>query len=375
MLALPGAIFAAGEGDVPATLESPEAVASSPTWSPAAVSAASSGASGTSTSGTSATSSALGALSSLASFVSVRPSEAKPRTAGSAASVASACPVRDPEDGKCYPSADAADIAWIARASSGAARNVRVRRLPSRQPVDVVDSVAVVLGPEPDLPLEADPDDDSEEDGPLAIVDGLRPGLSGAFSRSEPGVVLDTPEKRSFWRNIARSIRGLLVVRKDNGAPVSLPEEEIAHLFEMGFPLPIEQFPVERMHDTFLASRGKHRRHHALDLPAPRGTPIVAVVDGTVERLGRDRRGGIVCYQRDDTGKLVFYYAHMARHAPGLRVGDRVAKGQKIGEVGATGRATGPHLHFAVFRVDGETTPTKGLAVNPYVIFSTFVPR
>ena len=178
-----------------------------------------------------------------------------------------------------------------------------------------------------------------------------------------------------FWRNIARTVRGLLVVRKDTGAPVSLPEEEIAHLFEMGFPLPIEQFPVEKMHDTFLASRGKHRRHHAMDLPAPRGTPIVAVVDGTVERLGRDRRGGIVCYQRDDSGLLVFYYAHMARHAAGLKVGDRVVKGQRLGEVGATGRATGPHLHFAVFRVEGESTPKKGLAVNPYVIFTTFVPR
>jgi Peptidase family M23. len=62
------------------------------------------------------------------------------------------------------------------------------------------------------------------------------------------------------------------------------------------------------------------------------------VSDGKIERLGRDRRGGIVIYQRDATGRFVYYYAHLSRYAPGLKVGDTVKRGQQIGEVGTTGR-------------------------------------
>lgn len=221
---------------------------------------------------------------------------------------------------------------------------------------------------------DGEEDGEDEDGGTLAPIDG--PSASGARATlTAEGVLRDAPAGRSFWKDLKNRFKGLLVVRKDNGVAVSLPEEELARLFELGFPLPIEQFPVEKLRDSFLASRGKHRRHHAIDLPAPRHTPVVAVVDGTIERLGRDRRGGIVCYQRDESGKLLFYYAHLNRHAPGLKVGDRVKKGQELGEVGATGRASGPHLHFAVFQVEGESNPKKGLAVNPYIIFSAFLPR
>ncbi len=120
-----------------------------------------------------------------------------------------------------------------------------------------------------------------------------------------------------------------------------------------------------------------HERRPPLALPAGpgRGTPIVAVVDGTIERLGRDRRGGKVVYLRDESGKYTFYYAHLSKHAPGLKVGDHVKRGELVGEVGATGHATGPHLHFAIFR-EVEDSPTwRGLVVNPYLIFGSVLPR
>ena len=95
--------------------------------------------------------------------------------------------------------------------------------------------------------------------------------------------------------------------------------------------------------------------------------------DGTIERLGRDRRGGIVVYQRDATKRFVFYYAHLKRYAPGLKVGDLVKKGQQIGEVGTTGRTFGAHLHFAIFRDAEAPNPWKGLVVNPYLVFAPLI--
>jgi murein DD-endopeptidase MepM/ murein hydrolase activator NlpD len=207
---------------------------------------------------------------------------------------------------------------------------------------------------------EEDPDDpddaeDSEDGGALAPVDQ---GMSGSSS----------PARLAFWKNLARTVTGL-VVRKTNSHPVSVPELELAELFTTDFPVPLEAFDRAKYRDTFLAKRGKHKKHHAIDLPAPRGTPVVAVADGVVERLGRDKRGGKVIYLRDTTGKYTFFYAHLARHEKGLKPGDRVARGQRLGEVGSTGHVIGgPHLHFAIFR--DEDAAGRALVVNPYLVFS-----
>lgn len=214
------------------------------------------------------------------------------------------------------------------------------------------------------LPLEDDPDG---EDG---AGEGLYPAgkvVPASLPSLEDG-------RRSFWQSLGTKLAGLAVWKKDS-KPASIPEDELAALFATGFPLPLEAYPLERLRDTFKSSRGRHRKHHAIDLGAPRGTPILAVNDGTIERLGRDRRGGIVIYHRDPTGRFVYYYAHLKRYVPGLKVGDKVVRGQQIGEVGATGRASGPHLHFAIFRDVDAPNPWKGLVINPYLVFSALVPQ
>jgi murein DD-endopeptidase MepM/ murein hydrolase activator NlpD len=252
------------------------------------------------------------------------------------AALAQPCPARDPEDGRCYPSADAADLAWLARPGMPAA--IAARRSEA---------------------AEEDPDDPDEEDtedgGALAPVDQ---GVAGSPS----------PARLAFWKELARTVTGF-VVRKANSRPVSVPEPELAELFTTDFPLPLEAFDRAKYRDTFLAKRGKHKRHHAIDLPAPRGTPVVAVADGVIERLGRDKRGGKVIYLRDTTGKYTFFYAHLARHEKGLKPGDKVARGQRLGEVGSTGHVIGgPHLHFAIFR--DEDAAGRALVVNPYLVFT-----
>ena len=268
------------------------------------------------------------------------------------------CPFRDPEDGGCFSSADEADLAWIARASAAAPRAPKVALPPGLPAVLAVARTQA----EEHLPLEADPDgEEPYEEGSWA---------AGA-SPAAPLPAL-SEEQRSFWRDLRSTLKGL-VVRKKDSKPASIPEEELAALFATGFPLPIEAFPKEKLRDTFDASRGRHKRHHAIDLGAPKGTPIVAVSDGKIERLGRDRRGGIVIYQRDASGRFVYYYAHLSRYAPGLKVGDTVKRGQQIGEVGTTGRTFGAHLHFAIFRDADAPNPWKGLVVNPYLVFSALV--
>lgn len=264
------------------------------------------------------------------------------------------CAVRDPEDGRCYPSADAADAAWLAKGG------VLVKL-----PVPADEEVALE---EASLPLEEDPDEEESE----AVSEGH--ASAGEHATEEPTLERTAnPARLAFWKNLARTVKGLVVRKKDSRA-ASLPEDELAALFETGFPLPIEAFPTAKLRDTFNAPRGRHRRHHAIDLPAPRGTPIVAVVDGTIERLGRDRRGGKVVYLRDASGKFIYYFAHLSRHAEGLSVGDEVVKGQKLGEVGTTGRVIGgPHLHFAIFRDSETPSPWKGLAINPYLVFSALL--
>jgi murein DD-endopeptidase MepM/ murein hydrolase activator NlpD len=270
-------------------------------------------------------------LASLADASVIKP------PAGAGAALAQPCPAQDPEDGRCYPSADAADLAWLARSGNRAAIAARRGAAPEEDPDD------------PDDP------EDSEDGGALAPVDPtMKPSMS--------------PARLAFWRNLARTVTGL-VVRKANSRPVSVPENELAELFATDFPLPLEAFDRAKYRDTFLARRGKHRKHHAIDLAAPRGTPVVAVAEGVIERLGRDKKGGKVVYLRDTTGNYTFFYAHLSRHEKGLKAGDHVVKGQRLGDVGATGHVIGgPHLHFAIFR--DEDTAGRALVVNPYLVFS-----
>jgi murein DD-endopeptidase MepM/ murein hydrolase activator NlpD len=97
----------------------------------------------------------------------------------------------------------------------------------------------------------------------------------------------------------------------------------------------------------FGADRGDHI-HGGQDLPAPGGTPLVAVFDGTVSTRAYQRgaAGNYLVLQGDDG--LDYVYMHLRKPAL-VKSGQRVAVGQQVGEVGATGHASGPHLHFELW--------------------------
>jgi murein DD-endopeptidase MepM/ murein hydrolase activator NlpD len=86
--------------------------------------------------------------------------------------------------------------------------------------------------------------------------------------------------------------------------------------------------------------------HEGIDLAAPKGSPIYAAADGEVVYSGNGIRGyGNVVILRHDEGFLTVY-AHNAQNR--VQKGERVQRGQIVGEVGETGHATAPHLHFEV---------------------------
>lgn len=132
--------------------------------------------------------------------------------------------------------------------------------------------------------------------------------------------------------------------------------------------MPVAGIPPESLTDMFDHARGG-RKHEAIDIMAARGTPVFAVDDGKLAKLFNSVPGGLTVYQFDPQGQLTYYYAHLDRYADGLKEGMPVRRGDLIGYVGSTGNAnpSGPHLHFAVFRLGPEQQWWKGEPVNPYM--------
>jgi len=135
-----------------------------------------------------------------------------------------------------------------------------------------------------------------------------------------------------------------------------------------GLLLPVQGIDYADLHDTFDDARGSERRHEALDIMAPAGTPVLAVADGTIEKLFTSDRGGLTIYQFEPTGQFSYYYAHLQAYAPGIVEGQPVRRGDVLGTVGSTGNAdpAAPHLHFAIFRLTPEKQWWTGEPVNPY---------
>ena len=103
-----------------------------------------------------------------------------------------------------------------------------------------------------------------------------------------------------------------------------------------------------RIHPTL----GVRKFHSGIDLGCPKGTPILATKGGTIVQTGNSDTMGI--YARQNCGKYQVIYMHMSKLS--CKQGDNLKRGDKIGEVGSTGRSTGAHLHWQIQTVDGGTT-------------------
>ena len=170
-----------------------------------------------------------------------------------------------------------------------------------------------------------------------------------------------------------------LALRAGGGRALDLEPPELAtpaarppaDLVGRDITFPVRGVDPATLVDTFADRRGVARVHNAMDVMAPRGTPVLAVDAGIVSRLGNGGAGGITVYQIDDAGRYAFYYAHLDRIAPGLAEGQAVKRGDVLGYVGTTGNAprNAPHLHFAIYAIDDARTRWGGRPVNPFPLW------
>lgn len=134
-----------------------------------------------------------------------------------------------------------------------------------------------------------------------------------------------------------------------------------------GLMIPVEGIEVSQLRDSFHAPRSGGRTHNAIDIAAPTGTPVVAVVDGRISRKHWNSLGGRTLYLTSADGTHDFYYAHLDAYADDVEIGTEVRRGDVLGTVGSTGNAQGPHLHFQVLRKTGSG---RGTPVNPYDVLT-----
>ncbi len=136
----------------------------------------------------------------------------------------------------------------------------------------------------------------------------------------------------------------------------------------VGLLIPVVGVRPADLVDTFSQARGAGRTHDAIDIMAPRGTPVVAANEGHVVKLFTSKPGGLTVYEFDPKDEVVYYYAHLDSYAPGLVEGQLLHPGDPIGFVGSTGDASAnaPHLHFEVQLLGPEKQWWHATSINPY---------
>ena len=156
------------------------------------------------------------------------------------------------------------------------------------------------------------------------------------------------------------------------GAPAAATSvasaEAVDYLLARGIFIPVAGATLSQLHDTFDEGRDGGRVHRALDIIAPRGTPVLAADSGRILRISVSTLGGNTIYATDPLGRVVYYYAHLDGYQPGLAQGALVARGDTLGFVGTTGNAPrdAPHLHFQVMRMPLDGKYWDGDPINPY---------
>ena len=154
--------------------------------------------------------------------------------------------------------------------------------------------------------------------------------------------------------------------------PTGVSRDDYEYLRRRSLLIPVANIALARIPDTYNDARDGKRVHRAVDILAPKGTPVVSTDIGYVLKLRMGGSGGITIYAVDPDERFVYYYAHLDRYRKGLAEGQRLQKGDTIGYVGTTGNAPRdtPHLHFQVTRMPPNQHWWEGVPVDPRPLFS-----
>jgi hypothetical protein len=219
---------------------------------------------------------------------------------------------------------------------------------------------------------------------PVAPPSGSELGTSGGPSvpSTAPGAWAMSPEPEAPLGTRASSVPGDstdgLLTPKSLAAPADAPAVaavpsvgDLDRLRSRQLVLPVQGYDLHQLRDNFAEKRGA-RVHEAIDMAAARGTPVVAVDDGTVKKLFTSAAGGLTVYEFDPESNYAYYYAHLDRYAEGLREGQTVKKGDRLGYVGTSGNAppNTPHLHFTIFKLLPSKRWWEGTPINPYPLWA-----
>jgi peptidoglycan LD-endopeptidase LytH len=197
-------------------------------------------------------------------------------------------------------------------------------------------------------------------------------------SRSSPPAAVSAPPAKLEFRPHDMPAATSGESRLNPRATGEMPEvpiiggDPVAEVRRHHLQLPIEDADVDTMEGGFGERRGGGGRgHEAVDILAPRHTPVHAVEGGRIAKLFFSKAGGTTIYQFDPTERFCYYYAHLDRYADGLREGQEVSAGDVIGYVGTSGNAPAntPHLHFAIFQLTDARRWWEGRPIDPYPVY------
>lgn len=196
-----------------------------------------------------------------------------------------------------------------------------------------------------------------------------------AWMMAGPLVAMPSPQSLAIAEHVAVNSSavqlGAKVAPSPPGSDASILGMSIETLKLRRLEVPVRGVSRADLKNTFDDRRGG-KAHEAIDIAAPRGTPVVAVDDGRIVKLFKSAAGGLTVYQFDRDQQFTYYYAHLDRYAEGLREGKPVTRGEVIGFVGSSGNAApdAPHLHFSIFKLGPALQWWTGTPLNPYPVLT-----
>ncbi|MBC9031548.1 M23 family metallopeptidase [Sphingomonas sp. JC676] len=174
-----------------------------------------------------------------------------------------------------------------------------------------------------------------------------------------------------FLLVLAIAFASMVRIRFDPPAQAVREQSAAPGFADTSLIIPVQGVRANQLSDTWGQSRGGGtREHHAIDIMAPQGTPVLAAAGGTVEKIFESVNGGHTIYVRTPDGGTIHYYAHLDTY--GVAEKQVVQQGQQIATVGNTGSAAGgaPHLHFEIKIMQPGEAWWQGTNVNPYPLLA-----